>query len=49
MNDKSFSEMESQPTPEMQKENPLNGPKHLGGKLGIVLCSALLGYTSTKP
>jgi len=31
---------------ELQKENPMNRIKRLGGKLGIVLCSALLGYTT---
>lgn len=43
---KNFSKMESRPTPELQKENPMNRTKRLGGKLGIVLCSALLGYTT---
>ena len=46
MKNKNFSKTESRPTPELQKENPMNRTKRLGGKLGIVLCSALLGYTT---
>src|ERR1041385_2664300 len=38
--------MESQPTLEIRKENPMNKTKRLTGKLSIVLCSALLGYTT---
>jgi hypothetical protein len=30
----------------MQKENPMNRTKHLIGKLGMVLCTALLGGTA---
>ena len=35
--------MGSQPTPEMQNENLMNRTKRLGGKIGFVLCTALLG------
>src|SRR6185369_10708908 len=46
MNNKNFSKIMNQPTPEMQKENSMNRTKCLIGKLGMVLCSALLGYTT---
>src|SRR5580765_2962666 len=46
MNHKEFSKMESQPTPETPKGIPMNKTKRLIGMIGIVLCSALPGYTT---
>lgn len=46
MNQKNFSEPGSQPTPEMLKEKSMKRTQCLAGKFGIVLCGALLGYTT---
>jgi len=42
MKKRNSSKMENQSLPELQKENPATRTKRVAGKLGIVLCGALL-------